>query len=37
LLAWLLEDKHVNLRVWLKGKLIAPKDGVAKVQATKLT
>lgn len=36
-LAWLLEDKHVNVRVWLKRKLLAPKEGLVKVQATKLT
>lgn len=35
--AWLLEDKHVNLRVWLKGKLINPKIEPVRTQATKPT
>lgn len=35
--AWLLEDKHLNLRAWLKRKLIAPRRELLKVQASKLT
>lgn len=35
--AWLLEDKHLDLRRWLKKKLIAPKREMVKTQATKLS
>ncbi len=34
--AWLLEDKHINLRSWLKRKLISPERDQLKVQATKI-
>lgn len=34
--AWLLEDKHINVRNWLKRKLIRPEREQLKVQATKL-
>ncbi|MGX9565905.1 MULTISPECIES: acyltransferase family protein [Pseudomonas] len=35
--AWLLEDKHLDLRRWLKKKLIAPERELITVQANKLS